>query len=162
MSKTKKVKPADLEKAIMDKVKSNRISIKPRWYFVLGSAITMIGVIGLSVGAIFLTNLTFFLLRTHGPMGQLRLEMMLASFPWWAPILAIVGIVLGIWMLKQYDFSYKKNFVLIVLGFIVSIVLAAFIIDRLGVNEMWSKRGPMRRLYQQMEYGRGNRMYRYK
>jgi len=162
MSKTHKITPADFEKTIMAKVKSNEISMKPRWYFVLGSLLAVTGLAGLSVVAVFLTNLTFFLIRQHGPMGQWRLQMLFSSFPLWVPLLAMAGIVLGIRMLRKYDFSYKKNFWLIVAGFIVSIIIAAFIIDHLGLNETWSKRGPMRGFYQQMEYGRGNRFYRNK
>lgn len=142
----------------MAKVKSNEISMKPRWYFVLGSILVMTGLVGFSIGAIFLTNLTLFLLRQHGPMGQWRLQLMLGSFPLWVPILAVVGVVLGIVMLRKYDFSYKKNFWLIIAGFIVSIILAAFVLDYLGLSDIWSRQGPMRRLYQQTE-GQG-RLYR--
>ncbi len=139
----------------MAKVKSNEISMKPRWYFVLGSLLVMVGLVGLSIGAIFLTNITLFLLRQHGPMGQWRLQTMLTSFPLWVPILAIGGIVLGIVLLRKYDFSYKKNFWVIIAGFVISIFLAAFVIDYLGLNDIWSRQGPMRRFYQQIE-GQGS------
>ena len=151
MSKISKITPVDFEKAVMAKVKSNKISMKPRWYFVMGSLLTMAGLIGFSIGAVFLTNLTLFLLRRHGPMGQWRLQQLLTSFPLWVPVFAVFGIVLGIWMLRKYDFSYKKNFWLIALGFIVSIVIAAYIIDYAGFNDIWSRQGPMRRFYQQFE-----------
>ena len=151
MSKTHKITPVDLEKAIMAKVKSNEISMKPRWYFIFGSFLTMAGLVGFSIGSIFLTNITLFLLRRHGPMGQWRLEQMISSFPWWVPVLAIVGSGLGIWMLKKYDFSYKKNFWLIVGCFVISIALAAFVLDYSGLNDIWSRQGPMRRFYQKIE-----------
>ncbi len=131
----------------MEKVKSNEISMKPKWYFVVGSILTVTGLVGFSIGAVFLTNLTLFLLRRHGPMGQWRLEQLLTSMPLWIPILAVVCIVIGIWMLRKYDFSYKENFKLIIFGFILSIVLAAFVIDQLGLNDIWSRQGPMRRFY---------------
>ena len=151
MSKTPKIIPVDFKKAIMAKVKSNEISIKPRWYFIVGSLLTVAGLVGFRIGAIFLTNLTLFLLRQHGPMGQWRLQIMFNSFPLWVPILATVGIILGIWMLKKYDFSYKKNPWFVIVGFIVSIILAAFILDYLGLNDRWSHKGPLRRFYQQVE-----------
>ena len=138
MSKTTKKTLIDFEKTIMAKVKSNEISMKPRWYFVSGSLLMILGLVGLSTGAIFSTNLMLFSLRKHGPMGQWRLQTMLDSFPLWVPILAVVGIVLGIAMLRKYDFSYKKNFWFIILWFILSVVLAAFILDSLGLNDAWS------------------------
>ncbi|MDD5681359.1 MAG: hypothetical protein PHI59_09000 [Candidatus Omnitrophica bacterium] len=140
----------DLEKAVMAKVKSNEISMKPRWYFIAGSFLAMAGLIGFSILAIFLTNLTLFSLRQHGPMGQWKLQLMLTNFSWWIPIFAILGIVGGIWLLKKYDFSYKKSFWFIIFGFIISIILAAFILDHSGLNDTWSRQGPMRRLYQKI------------
>ncbi len=147
MSKTLKNYSTHLEETIMEKVKSNEISMKPKWYFVVGSILTVTGLVGFSIGAVFLTNLTLFLLRRHGPMGQWRLEQLLTSMPIWIPILAVVCIVIGIWLLRKYDFSYKENFKLIIFGFILSVVLAAFVIDQLGLNDTWSRQGPMRRFY---------------
>lgn len=141
----------DLEKTIMDKVKTREISMKPRWYFAAGSALMVTGLTALSIGAAFLINVTVFLIRRHGPMGQWRLQMMLQSFPWWIPVLAAAGIGAGIWLLRKYDFSYKKNFLMIVLGFVTALILAGAVIDRLGLNEVWFQRGPMRRFYQQIE-----------
>lgn len=170
MSKNKKITPTkqkktDFEKKVMAKIKRGEITMKPKWYLVVGSLMMGAGLVGASIGAIFLVNLTLFLLRKRGP-GFMRLELMLASFPWWVPILAIVGIVAGIWLLKKYDFSYKKNFLLIIVAFIASIIITAWLIDYLGLNETWSRHGPMRRLYQQFErrdnnfpQGRGNRFY---
>lgn len=150
MSKTLKKNRVDLEKTIMAKVKSNEISMKPRWYFIAGSLLMITGLISFSVVAVFLTNLTFFLIRRHG-LGQWRLQTILASFPLWVPILAVVGIGLGIWMLRKYEFSYKKNFWLIVAGFIVSVILTALVLDYFGLNTTWSRQGPMRRFYQQID-----------
>lgn len=151
MPKTQTVKPAEIEKTVMAMVKANKIPMKPKWYFMLGSLLTMVGLVGLSIGAIFLTNLMLFLLRRHGPMEQWRLQIILGSFPWWVPILAILSVGLGIFLLKKYDFTYKKNFWFIAVGFVTSVILAAFILDYLGLNDIWSHQGPMRRFYQQLE-----------
>lgn len=140
----------DMEKIVMDKIKSEQIKMKPRLYFVAGSLFMIIGLIGLTAGAIFLTNLTIFLIRKKGP-GYGRLEAMLDSFPWWIPALAVVGVILGGILLKKYDFSYRKNFSLIIIGFVISILAAAFMLNYLGLNDTWSHQGPMRKFYQQIE-----------
>jgi len=159
MSKNKimpvKEKKINFEKKVMSKVTSGNITIRPKWYFIIGSIFSITSLIGLSIGSIFLINIILFLLRKNRMMGQWRLEVMINIFPWWIPILAIFGIVLGIWMLKKYDFSYKKNFFLIIISFVVSIIIAGFIIDNLGLNEIWSRRNVMRRFYQQIENQRG-------
>lgn len=173
-SSAKKTAGSDLERGVMEQIASGRVKMKPRWYFVVGSALFLSGLIGLSTGAIFLVNLTLFLLRRHGPMGQWRLEMMISSFPLWVPAIAVVCVLSGIFILKRYDFSYKYNFLLIGIAFLVSVVASAILIDSFGINENWSRRGPMRRFYQQFEteegkggegsgrngYGGGNRLFR--
>ncbi len=152
---SKKMKPkVTIAETVMDKVKTGQITMKPKWYFVLGSTFMGLGVLGMSIGAIFLFNVSFFLLRQHGPMGEWRLQAMLESFPWWIPILAIVGSVIGVRLLKKYDFSYKQNFSLIVVGFIGILILAAFIINATGINDAWSRKGPMRGLYQRYQIDR--------
>jgi hypothetical protein len=170
MSKNKilkrtKQKDGNLEKEIMTKIATGQITMKPKWYFVAGSLMMTVGLTGLSLMAVFFANLNLFLLHKHGP-GIGKLEIMLETFPWWVPLLALLGIISGIWLLKKYDFSYRKNFFLLIFAFIVSIIISAWFIDRIGLNEVWSRRGPMRRLYQQFdgqEYNpqksKGNQFY---
>lgn len=148
---SKPIKKPDLEKEVMDKVMSGQLAMKPKWFFAAGSILSLAGLVGLSISAVFLTNIIIFLVRKHGPMGQWRLETMLGSLPWWIPVLAVLGIAGGIWFLKKYDFSYKKNFLLIIAGFVLSIIITAWAVDRLGLNEALSRGGQMRRFYQQME-----------
>jgi len=147
-----KEKKTNLKKEIMVKIKKEEIRMKPKWYFVVGSLLMTTGLIATSIVAIFLINLLLFFLRKRGP-GIMRLELMVTTFPWWISLLALFSIIVGIWFLKKYDFSYKKNFLLIVVSFIVSIIIAGWLIDYFGFNETWLRHGPMRRFYQQLERG---------
>lgn len=136
----------EVENKIMDKIMSNEVKMKPKWYFVLGSLISYIGVIGSIIGATFFTNITIFLIRKRGP-GLGRISMLLESFPLWIPLLAIALLILGIWLLKKYDFSYRKNFLTIAIAIITAVFLSAQIIDFLGLSDIWARRGPMKGLY---------------
>jgi len=140
-----------VEDVIMARIKAEEITMKPKWYFVMGSVFMLLGLVSLTIGSIFLTNLTLFLLKQHGPMGQWRLETLLNSFSWWIPVLTVLGMTVGVVMLRKYDFSYRKNLTIIVVGFIASIVVSAFLIDYLGLNKIWSQHGPMKKFYQQLE-----------
>lgn len=151
MRRIHRIKPTEIEKNVMEKVTKNIIVMKPRWLFVFGSTAMVFGLVGLGILAIFLTNLAVFLLKQHGPNGEWRLQLILDSFPVWVPIIAIAGFILGVWMLKKYDFSYKKNFLSIILTLIISIILIAFLLDYTGLNNIWMKRGPMRQFYQQVQ-----------
>ncbi len=137
----------------MERISRDHIHMKPRWYFAIGSLFMLMGISATVIAAVFLMSLTFFLLRQHGPMGQVRLEQMIAGFPWWVPVAAGTGILMGVVILRRYDFSYKHNFRIIVVGFVLSVILAAFAIDTFGLADLWFRRGPMNRFYRQLESG---------
>ena len=138
----------DLTQEVMNKVASGEIKMKPHWYFLLGSVLGVASLLVISLLSIFLVNIMFFSLRQHGPMSSWRLQQLFATFPWWTLPLALIGVLSSVWLLKRYEFSYKRNFVAIILVFISVLILAAILIDQLGLNEIWSKRGMMKRFYQ--------------
>jgi len=143
MSNTNEV---SMENSIMAKVTSGEIRMKPRWFFIAGSIASFIGLVGLILGSVFLINFTLFLLLKRGP-GTGRIFLLLESFPIWIPILAVILVFLGTSLLKRYEFSYKRNIFMIVLTFVAAIVLSAIIIYSLGLDDVWFKRGPLRKLY---------------
>ena len=132
----------------MSQITSGQIRPLPKWYFVLGSILSLFGLVGLTIFAIFITNLLFFISRSHGPMFSLRLSQIISTFPWWLVILAPISIFIGIFFLKKYDFSYQKNFHLIVFLFILAIILSAWLMDYFGLNQTLLKQNKFRRFYQ--------------
>jgi hypothetical protein len=134
---------------VMSQIHRGQVKMRPKWYFVAGSLFAFIGLAASIIASVFLLSLIQFVLRSHGPMGSYRLDQMLAAFPWWAPVLAIVSLALGVVLLRRYDFSYRKNFLLIAVGFVFAVLVAGFIIDRTGLDDAWLNRGPMRGMMRQ-------------
>ena len=139
----------DITKNVMSKIKTEQIKMKPKWYFLFGSLFIFLALISLIIVSIFLISLITFSLKSHGPMGAIRYQQIISNFPWWAPIIVIIGLVTGIFLLKKYDFSYKKNFLFIIVIFISAVLFSGVLIDILGFDSLWIKRGPMRKFYQQ-------------
>ncbi|MEI8175199.1 MAG: hypothetical protein WCG28_04590 [bacterium] len=134
----------DITENVMGQIHQGKAKMKPRIYFIVGSILTLVGLVSSVVVSTFLIGLIRFSLRTHGPMGQYRFDQMTSNFPWWTIILAILGLVIGIWLIRQYDFSYKKNPWIIVTGFILAIIVAGYVVDMTGLNDTMFKYGPMR------------------
>jgi len=133
----------------MEKIKKGEIKMKPKWYFVFGSISLFIGVLISTTSLIFIFNFLIFLFRRHyGPMYQYRLNLILTNFPWWMILIGILGVILGIKLLKAYEFSYKKNFFLILVSYFLIIFLSAYLIDYFNLNRFWSGWGVMRRYHQ--------------
>ena len=68
MPKNKKITKSSANKAdfgekVMAKIRSGQVKMKPKWLFIAGSLLGLVGLIGLSVSAVFLINIIFFLLR---------------------------------------------------------------------------------------------------
>ena len=133
-----------ISSAVMEKITRGQIKMRPRIYFTLGSVLVFTGLVASSATAIFLVSLMRFAFRTHGPMGQFRLEQLLSSFSLWVPFVATLALIFGIILLRQFDFSYKKNFWFLVLGFVLAIIATGLILDMIGLDDIWLKRGPMR------------------
>jgi hypothetical protein len=134
----------NISSIVMDKIHKGQIKMRPRVYFIIGSIFVIMGLVASSVTAIFLVSLTRFMLRTHGPMGEYRLEQLLSSFPFWVPFVAILALILGVVFLRRFDFSYKKNFWFLILGFVLAIFFTGWIIDMAGFDDVWFRQGPMR------------------
>ncbi len=117
--------------------------MRPRAYFIAGSALTFVGLVSSVVVSVFLVGLMRFSLRSHGPMAGYRIDQMLSSFPWWAPVLAIVGLIAGIWLLRKYDFSFKVNFKVVIIGFTLAVIAGGWVVDNIGLNDALIRRGPM-------------------
>jgi uncharacterized protein YacL len=140
---------------VMNQIHQGKAKMKPKIYFIIGSILTLVGLIFTVIISTFLVGLIKFSLRTHGPKGEYRLDQMISTFPWWTIVLAILGLVIGIWLIRQYDFSYKKNPWIIITGFIIAIVVAGFIVDMTGLNDSMFRRGPMKEIMGNHTQGQG-------
>jgi len=131
----------NITKIVMEKIHHDKIKMHSKVYFAIGSVIAFAGLVASILVSVFLFGLVRFSLRTHGPMGEYRLDQMLASFPLWMVLIAILGLIIGIWLLRQYDFSYKINFKVIAIIFVGAIIIAGWIIDMTGLNDTLFQKG---------------------
>jgi len=134
---------------IMDQIHEEKIKMRPRAYFIIGSVLTFVGLVSSLLVSVFLVGLIRFSLRSHGPMASYRLDQILSNFPWWAPALAVVGLVIGIWLLRKYDFAFKVNFKAVIIGLVFTIIIGGWVVDVVGLNDVLSRRGPMRGMMRQ-------------
>jgi cobalamin biosynthesis protein CobD/CbiB len=133
-----------IKDAVMEKIRHDEIKMRPTIYYIGGSILMLVGLVASVVLSVFLVSLVQFSLRSHGPMGQYRLDQLLGSFPWWTIPVAVVGLVAGVIILRRYEVVYKHNAWLVVSGFILSVLLAGILINLTCLDNIWLKRGPMR------------------
>lgn len=139
----------------MEKIQNDEVKMKPRIYFVIGSIFTLLGLIISTLTSIFLIGLVRFSFRSHGKMSQYKIDELVSNFPWWTTIFAIFLLLIGIWLIRKYDFSYKINIWYIVFTFVLVIITAGWLIDASGINDHLYHNGPMKGMMQ--KHFNGNR-----
>jgi len=131
----------NIKKDIMSQIESGKLKMRPKLYFVIGSVLTFVGLVISVVTSVFIFSLMRFSLRSHGSMGEYRLGQLISDFPWWLSMLAILGLIVGMWLLRRYDFSYKINLKMAIIIFIVAIIMSGWLADMVGLNDALIHRG---------------------
>ncbi len=130
---------------VMSQIKQGKIKIKPKGYYIIGSVLTFIGTIFSIVTSSFLFGLLRFSMRSHyGRGAQYKIDAAIGNFPWWLFVLAILSIILGLWLIKKYNFSYKIKPVYLILIFIFSVFISGLAIDLTGFNDALYRKPQMK------------------
>ena len=150
MSRKKQIK---IVNKVMAKIKKGQTKMKPKIFFILGSIALVLGIIGTLVVLSFGVSIISLSIRSNSYMfPKLKMLMILRQIPWWAPSASIIGTITSFLLLKNYDFSYKKNFGLIVVLVILSAIFVGWILNYSNLDRLLFNKGPMRRFYQQKIY----------
>jgi len=133
----------NIENNVMDQIQKGKLKMRPKVYFIIGSILTFIGLVASIVVSVFSIGLIKFILRSNGIMGH-KLDRIFSIFPWWMFILAILSLVIGVLLVRKYDFSYKIDFKKAIILAILAIVLSGWLVDALGLNDILARKGLMR------------------
>jgi hypothetical protein len=145
-----------IKSKVIQTIHKKGLTIRPRSIFVIGSLISAIGVFFSTALAILAIHLLRFRL-THPGLGAARkIDFILNTLPWYIPVIAIAGLLGGYLLLRRYDFSYRKNFSLILAIILVGLIISSFVLDRLGLDNFLTKRGYFREIYGQEMGGKSN------
>lgn len=127
----------------MGQIRQGKLKMRPRMYFVAGSALTFIGLIASIATSVFAIGLIRFLLRSNGVFSH-KLDRVISIFPWWALALAVLGLAVGIMLLRKYDFSYKVNMKTAIVLIVLVAIVSGIAVDFLGFNDLLVRKGLMR------------------
>lgn len=139
-----------LAEKIMEEIKNNKVTMRSHVYFICGTVITAFGIFLTLLVGTFSINLFSFHYRTMRPVG---LSPFITPLPWLVLIFGLIAIWLGILLIKKYDLSYKKNFILVAGIFIIAILIVGLVIDNLGFNERPRSQKALHKIYRQFPTG---------
>ncbi len=137
---------------VMKQIHDEKITMRPKTYFVVGSALQGAGMAGAAIVSVFCTNVVIHKLRYDDVFGYMEfggpgIRAILDVFPWVPFVVAIGGLVGGSHLLSKYEVSYKHRYTRIFIAFVALIITLGFLLDRVGVNKHIEKMAPLKPLY---------------
>ncbi|MFH1896023.1 MAG: hypothetical protein ABH814_00920 [bacterium] len=125
-----------IKEVVMDKIVKKEVSMKPRVYFILGGVLMGMGLGLVLLLAVFTANIGFYRLLFFGRFS-------LRVLP-----LIILFIGAGVALLKQYEFSYKRDFAKLAMLLVGGILLLGFVLSQTRVNQKAQRMRHLRIFYQ--------------
>ena len=120
---------------LIDKIKSGQIQKRPRSYFILLSALSLLGLALLFLIAIFFISFIAFSMNINGSLflsgfGLPGLRALLISLPWALIVLALFFVIFLEMFAKKYAFSYKKPAIYSLAGIIGITLIGCYVIAK--------------------------------
>lgn len=124
---------------IMDQIRTEEVVLKPKWIFVVGSALTFIGILTFTFLSISLFHLVMIRMRLYAPFGflifgQQGILPFVEAFPFKYLLGALVSTLAGLYLIRKKDFSYQIHWSLLVSGFMCGIFVFVLGVHRAGLT----------------------------
>ncbi len=123
-----------IKDSILEKISKNELSMRPKWNFMLKIAAVSFLLTMVLIVSVFICNFIFFhisesgrgALLGFGPRGYLSF---IRFFPWELLALDIVLVVFVNYVLKKFEFAYKRPGVYIVFGLLSVVVISGVMVS---------------------------------
>lgn len=115
--------------------------MRPRIFFIAGSMLSVIGLLLTATTLVVATYLIRFDITHPGPGADRKLSILIANLPLIVPIIAGISLIGGWYLLRRYDFSYRRHFGYILVAIIASLWLGVVALERSPIEEFLNMRG---------------------
>lgn len=121
--------------------------MKPRLYFILLTGLTVIATVAAGLVISYLVSILTYLLRiqtasTPALGARANLSEALASFPWWAVVLAGALVAVALWLMRTHGRMYRHKTSTVLLILIASSVIVGVGMSYAGLGHPESGMGP--------------------
>jgi len=151
----------DIKVDIVNYIKTNKVTMKPRWHFILFALLRVIAVVVVFVSILYLASFITLVMREHELFRALGLRPQsvhgfMLSVPWFLVVLSLILLVLLEVLTRKFQFVYRRPIVysifallvlVLVVGAIVREVDKEFRFARFGEKPNAPILGPVHRYY---------------
>ncbi len=120
---------------VLSKIKTEKIKMKPKVYFILRMTLLVFGTIALASFVIYLISFIVFSLRASGILflpkfGFPGMRILLSSLPWFLILISGVSIILLEIFTQKFRFVYRKPILYSLLVIIIIVFMGSFLIEK--------------------------------
>lgn len=131
MTKTKQTSASQIERRVMAQIKSGRVKMHSRLYYILVALQSLVIITILAVAVSYFISLSSLWLRIQTATGRAygarqNLTELVNNFPWWAVVLAVLGLLALVFMVKRLGVLYKIRLVYIIPLIIIAALIIGF------------------------------------
>lgn len=129
-----------LKEKILEKIKNGQAIMRPRWQFVLITALTIFGVVFLVLFTVFLGSMIVFILSDNGStflpdFGLSGIGLFIASLPWLLIGAGAIFLVILEFLVRKYSFAYRRPLVFSLLTLIAVVILASIAVAQTPLHK---------------------------
>lgn len=134
-------KDNEIKKSVLGAIQSGKVTMKPRWHFVLIAALAATGIVILALVLVYLVSFILFALRQSGVLfvpafGLRGWFALLRSLPWILIIAVAAFVVLLEILVRRYAFAYREPLLYSVVGIVVAVIAGGLIIFQTPLHRM--------------------------
>lgn len=126
--------------SILAQIKKGKVSMRPRWQFVLQAALAGVGLAIVGVMLIYLLSFVIYIMREEGfiwmPLhGSRELLEFFRLLPWLLILSSIIFFGILELLVRKYSFAYKKPLIYSLLIILTLSLAASIFMSQIGVHE---------------------------
>lgn len=135
----KKHASTNISASVMDQIKTGKVHMRPRSYYTLLGIVSIGAVVLTGVTMTYVSSIVFFWLRiitadTMAYGARANLQESIASFPWWALIVALFLLAIAVVLVRKHSRMYKHKTSSIVLAILTCSLLLGFALSLLEIG----------------------------
>lgn len=130
---------------VLEKIKDGKTRMRPRWYFILQTALVAVGAVILFIALLYVASFIHFVLYRNGVwfitvFGWRGVEIFLVSLPWVFILSSVIFIFLLETLVNHFSFGYRKPLLYSLLVIIVVVMTSSIVISQTSLHEDLNKR----------------------
>lgn len=126
---------------VMKAIRAGQVHMRPRWHFLLLSALSVTGAVIVFLTLLYVTSLAFFFLRDSGAwyapsFGERGWFGLLHSLPWLLILLVLIFVVILELLVRRYTLVYKKPLIISVVVILGIVFLGGLVIAQTPLHRI--------------------------